>query len=222
MTTQTRAKFFPGWNVVAGLIVFAIMTFILAEMSERIDHGPLTAVDVRLSNWLHVHGSRSLTVVMLAITTLGATWPVIFIAIIFLVFLLWQRRFHWFAATVLSVFGGMLLNRFLKYVFLRPRPSFDDPILTLTGYSFPSGHTMAATVLFGALAAYFFTRTTDLGRRGLIIVVAGLLISLVAFSRVYLGAHYFSDVLAAIAEGLAWLSLCLTTAYYFERRRRTH
>ena len=218
MRTQTRAKVFPGRDVVAGLLVFAIMTFILAEMSERIEDGPLTAADVQFSNWLHVHGSRPLTVVMLAITTLGDTWFAIFIASAFFVFLLKRRRLYWCAVTALSVGGGMLLNRFLKFVFLRPRPSFDDPIFTFTGYSFPSGHTMAATVLFGTIAAYFVRRTSDTRLRALIIAVAGLLIVLVAFSRIYLGAHYLSDVLAAMAEGLAWISLSVTVCHYLRRK----
>ena len=207
---KPRAKFFPGWNVVLGLVVFTIMTFALAEISERIDHGRLSDADVQLSHWLHAHGTASLTQAMLVLTTLGATWFVISVAIPFLIFLIWRRRFYWVAITISSVFGGMLLNRSLKFVFHRPRPRFDDPILSLTSYSFPSGHTMAATVLFGVLAVYFSTRTTIVRQRVLIMLGAILAIVLVAFSRVYLGAHYLTDVIAAMAEGLAWLSLCLT------------
>ena len=217
-----RAKLFPGKNVIAGLLVFAIMTFVLAEMSERIDDGPLTETDVQLSNWLHAQGSPPLTAAMIAITTLGDTWVVIIITSIFVIFLLRRRRYYWAGVTGLSVGGGMLLNRLLKLVFLRPRPSFADPILSLTGYSFPSGHTMAATVLFGTFAVYFFQRTPDARLRVLIIFVAGLLIALVAFSRIYLGAHYLSDVLAAVAEGLAWLSLSLTICFYLRRPRKVN
>ena len=114
----------------------------------------------------------------------------------------------------------MLLNRILKYVFQRPRPHFDDPLLSLTSYSFPSGHTMTATVLFGVLAAYFFTTAPDWRRRVVIFFVASFLILLVGFSRIYLGAHYLSDVLGAMAEGLAWLSFCLTVVYSVWRRRQ--
>ena len=220
MTTQTRAKLFPGWNVVLGLVLFAIMTFVLAGISERIDQGPLSDTDVQLSNWLHTHGSPVLTRAMLLITTLGATWFVNCVAIPFLLFLFRQRRFDWVGVTIASVFGGMLLNKLLKYAFLRPRPRFDDPILTLTSYSFPSGHTMAATVLYGVVAAYFLSRARDWRHRALIISVAGFLIALVGFSRIYLGAHYLSDVLAAMAEGLAWLSLCLTVAYSLRRQNQ--
>jgi len=113
----------------------------------------------------------------------------------------------------------MLLNRILKYVFQRPRPHFDDPLLSLSSYSFPSGHTMTATVVFGVLASYLFTTTQDWRRRALIVCVAGFLILLVGFSRIYLGVHYLSDVLGAMAEGLAWLALCLTVVYSIWRRQ---
>ena len=130
-----------------------------------------------------------------------------------LLYLLWQQRFYWLTAVAAAVFGGMLLNMLLKYAFHRARPHFDDPILTLTSYSFPSGHTMMATVLYGVLAAYLLAEANDWRRRVLIILAASFLILLVGFSRIYLGAHYLSDVLGAMAEGLAWLSLCLTVVY---------
>ena len=98
------------------------------------------------------------------------------------------------------------------------RPHFDDPILTLTGYSFPSGHTMMASVLYGVVAAYLCAHTPDWRLRALIIFSASVLIAVVGFSRVYLGAHYLSDVLGAMAEGLAWLSLCLTAVYTIWQR----
>jgi membrane-associated phospholipid phosphatase len=135
--------------------------------------------------------------------------------------LLWRRQPYWLAAIWLSVFGGMLLNRLLKYAFHRPRPHFTDPILALTSYSFPSGHTMAATVLYGVLAAMLVTKIKRPGFRVLVVLSASLLIALVGFSRMYLGAHYLSDVLGAIAEGLAWLSLCLTAVYSVWRQRNS-
>lgn len=110
---------------------------------------------------------------------------------------------------MLAVFGGMALNFLLKNLFLRQRPHFNDAILTLTSYSFPSGHTMMATVFYGTLCALAASRTRDWRCRALAIFGAAILISLVGFSRIYLGAHFLSDVLAAIAEGLAWLAFCL-------------
>jgi undecaprenyl-diphosphatase len=210
-----------GLYLVAGLLVFATMTLILGEISEDvINREPLTIADVQLSNWLHAHATPRLTSAMFVATSLGSTVTVICIAVAVGLYLLWGRRLYWLSVVGAAVGGGALLNKLLKYAFYRPRPHFDDPILTLTSYSFPSGHTMMATVLYGVIAAYLCTKIPEWHWRVISVLVAGLLIVLVGFSRIYLGAHYLSDVLAAMAEGLAWLSLCLTGLYFIRQRRQ--
>jgi undecaprenyl-diphosphatase len=214
------ARPYLGLHLVIGLAVFVAMTLILGEIAEDIRNGePLTLVDAQINSWLHVHRSTQLTTLFLVITSLGSTIPVICIAVVAGLYFLWRRQPYWLAAIWITVFGGMLLNRFLKLVFYRPRPHFDDPILSLTGYSFPSGHTMAATVLYGILAVLLVTKVKRKRSKVLIALAASLLIALVGFSRMYLGAHYLSDVLGAIAEGLAWMSLCLTATYSVWRHR---
>lgn len=204
----------------AGLLIFATMTLTLGEISEDIiNHEPITVADVQLSNWLHAHTSPLLTNVMFVVTYFGSTVMVSCIAVGLGLYLLWRRQFYWLAILILAVPGGALLNRLLKYFLQRDRPHFDDPILKLTSYSFPSGHTMIATVLYGVIAAYVFTQTNDWRSRVLIIVAAAFLITAVACSRIYLGAHYLSDVLGAMAEGLAWLSLCLTAVHSVRHSR---
>lgn len=214
MKNKAYPKTFLSLPLLAGLLVFATMTLTLGEISEDvINREPLTVADAQLSTWLHTHATPPLTSAMFAVTSFGSTLMVSCIAAGLALYLLWQRRFYWLAAALSSVFGGMLLNKLLKYAFHRARPHFNDPILKLDSYSFPSGHTMMATVLYGVLAVYLFSKTTDTRRRVLILLAAGLLILLVGSSRMYLGAHYLSDVLGAMAEGLAWLSLCLTVIY---------
>ena len=209
-----RAKPFVGWELIVGLLMFTVMTLIVGQLGEEIANGrPLTLTDVKFSAWLQSHRTPTLTILLRVGTELGSTWTAIATAGIFGLYLLWRKRIYWLAVVWLSVFGGMGLNRLLKYSFQRPRPSLDDPILSLTGYSFPSGHTMAATVLYGVLAAFLVTKIKAWQWRALILGVAGCLILLVGFSRIYLGAHYLSDVVAAMAEGLAWLSLCLIAVY---------
>jgi membrane-associated phospholipid phosphatase len=119
----------------------------------------------------------------------------------------------------LSVGGGLLLNLLLKQAYARARPHFDDPILTLTSYSFPSGHTAGATVFYGVLAAFLVSRTYQRSTRVAIIACAVLAVVLVGFSRVYLGAHFVSDVTAAAASSAAWLTLCLSVVHQLVRRR---
>jgi membrane-associated phospholipid phosphatase len=219
MTTR-NAKTLSGLHVIAGIAVFAAMTFTLWEIWEGIrDREPLTVTDVQFSTWLHVHQAPRLTAAMFAVTYLGSTQVVSSIAAAFGLYFISRRRLYWLAALLSSVFGGMLLNKLLKYAVHRPRPFFDNPLLTLTSYSFPSGHTMMATTLYAVIATYLFAKTPELRLRVPIILGASLIILSVGFSRIYLGAHYLSDVIAAMAEGLAWLSLCLTVIYSIRRQR---
>jgi undecaprenyl-diphosphatase len=92
-------------------------------------------------------------------------------------------------------------------------------LLTLTSYSFPSGHVAAATLFYGLLATFIIVRLEAWRWRVLVAQLAFLLIALVALSRVYLGVHYRSDVLAAIAESVAWLAFCLSAVHALRLRR---
>jgi undecaprenyl-diphosphatase len=216
------SKRYLGLHLVIGLLVFVVMTLILGEIAEDIKNGEaLTLVDAQINAWLHMHRSPLFTMALTGVTSLGSTILVICIAVTIGLYLLWRRQPYWLAAFWLTVFGGMLLNKFLKLVFYRPRPRFDDPILSLTGYSFPSGHTMAATVLYGVVAVLVITKINDKRYKVIVALAASLLVASVAFSRMYLGAHYLSDVLGAIAEGLAWMSLCLTAVYSVWRHRNS-
>jgi len=208
--------------VVVGLVIFAATTYGLHEISEDIvNHEPITITDVKLSNWLHSHTTPLLTRTMVVATSFGSTALATCIAIAFGLYLIRRRHFYWLAALVSAVPGGGALNKLLKYLFHRPRPLFPDPLLTLSSYSFPSGHTMTATVLYGVMAAYLLSKTTNWRQRVLILLITGALIVIVGFSRLYLGAHYLSDVLAAMGEGLAWLTLCLLSVYAIKQRSRT-
>jgi undecaprenyl-diphosphatase len=133
---------------------------------------------------------------------------------------MWRQRAHyWLLALLFSVPGGMLLNVALKHVFQRARPVLEDPLVTLATYSFPSGHTTAATCFYGLLASYLVIARPAWSVRLGTVAVCVTMVLLVAFSRVYLGAHYVSDVLAAMAESVAWLAVCITAISTLRRRR---
>ena len=107
----------------------------------------------------------------------------------------------------------------LKNAFHRSRPAWDDPILMIGSFSFPSGHAIAATLLYGFLAAFVVRKVQAWRWQVLAVLAAGLLILLIGFSRLYLGVHYLSDVLAGMAAGSAWLGLCLTAVGALRRHR---
>lgn len=210
-----------GGHLLVGVVVFAAMTFLLAAISDEVMKGqPLTTIDAQLSSWLDKNRTSSLVLVFKLITLLGSTLVATLLSCAVGIYLLIRGQRYWFTTFVLSVVGGVVLNRLLKSFFQRTRPRFDDPITTFTGYSFPSGHTITATVLYGCLAALIVAHTRNHAVRVSVIVTAGIVIALVGFSRIYLGAHFLSDVLAAMAEGFAWLSLSFTLVYSLWRHKQ--
>jgi undecaprenyl-diphosphatase len=200
------------------LLIGACVFGAIAE--DVVTHDPLTIVDVQFSVWLHEHSVPRLTRCMLLISRLHSLLGVTVMMLAVSAYLWIKRLRIWILTLMLAVLGGVLLNLLLKQIFARPRPHFDNQLLVLTTYSFPSGHTLAATVFYGTLCALIVSRCRRWIWRALTIAVAAFLILLVGFSRIYLGVHYLSDVLAAIAEGLAWLAFCLISVEELERRRK--
>ena len=219
-----QARFSPegylGLHLTAGALVLICATWFFASLAEDVMEGaPLTVTDIQFSAWLHTHAMPKLTTLMLVITHIHSPTGISLMTFIAALYLIWRRHRYRLLGLLLSVLGGMLLNVLLKNLFHRARPKFDSQILTLSSYGFPSGHTMASTCFYGALAVLAVWKFKCWGFRLAAVGIAGLLILLVGFSRIYLRAHYLSDVLRAMAEGLAWLALCITGVNTIWRRR---
>ena len=201
----------PRLSAPAGLalLAFALAAFGIFAL-DLARHGPLTSADAAITAWFHRHTEWALTQFLLAITYLHSTLGVCAMAALAAAWLAWRRQLQWLAALALTVPGGLVLNALVKLAFQRTRPAFVDPLLTLPTYSFPSGHTAGATVWWGFALALVLAHRPRLRWRAAAAAATLFMIALTALSRVYLGVHYLSDVLAAVAEGVAWLALCFT------------
>ena len=184
---------------------------------DLITKDPLTFVDVLISEWFRTSATPSITARMALISSIASTGAVLGLCIAASVFLAWRRRWYELLALALVVPGGLLLNLLLKMAFARGRPAWGD--VDLIGYSFPSGHAMIATLFYGLLGVFFVLRVQSRWWRTVAIAFAAAIICAVGFSRIYLGAHYFSDVVAAMAAGAAWLAICLTAVETLRRHR---
>ena len=187
-------------------------------VEDVVNHESMTLIDVRVVAYLNARSTPLLTIVMTFISYFGAPAVTGSIAFATGIVLRGRRYSYRLLALIIAVPGGMLFNVLIKYIVHRHRPISDNPIVTLTSYSFPSGHAMASTVLYSMLAAFAVQTSTDWRRRVVAVFMAASLIALVCFSRIYLGVHYLSDVLAGIAEGVAWLSFCLTFVEMLQRQ----
>lgn len=175
-------------------------------------------LDAELARWLHAHATPGLTAWLLVITHLHSTVAISCYSAIVGVWLLVQRRRRWLVALAVCMAGGLTLNAVLKIAFARARPVFDDPLLTLASYSFPSGHVVGTTLFYGLGVVALFATTERLRWRMLALLGAAAMIVLVAFTRMYLGVHYLSDVVAAFVEAVVWLALCLSGLAAYRRR----
>jgi undecaprenyl-diphosphatase len=203
-----------GLRLTCGVLIMLGAAWLFGGIAQDVIAGdPLTLVDVLVAHWLHQHATPSMTTFLLAVTQAHEWLPVLTATALLCAFFAWRRQRDWLVVTLWTVPGGMLLNWLLKLVFRRPRPTVSDYVHALQSYGFPSGHTMAATLFYGLVASYAVARAQTWRRRIFVPCVAVGCVWLVAFSRLYLGAHYLSDVLAAMAEGVFWLALCMTTIH---------
>jgi membrane-associated phospholipid phosphatase len=215
----SAARYF-GLQVLAGGLVLVGAGWLFGGIAEDVVNG-VTVLDVHVAAWFHAHAVPPVTQFMLGISAMNGIAGISILTVLVALFFVWKRDWYWLLGLVLAVPGGMLLNLLIKFAFHRQRPSFVDPIVTLSSYSFPSGHTLASTVFYGTLAAFFMPRVKTAKQRVAILLAALLMVILVGLSRIYLRAHFLSDVLAAFAEGLAWLALCLVAVATLRRHQAT-
>ncbi|MBK5260844.1 MAG: phosphatase PAP2 family protein [Thermoanaerobaculia bacterium] len=190
----------------------------LAELLTK-QSPELRAIDTQVHRWAATERSTGATTFFMLMTTIGT--PVglgIIVAIVCCVLLAGGRyRWFWYLLTTSAV-GALMVVR-LKLYFARERPALAEALRQAHGYSFPSGHAMGSTVVALALA-YLVSRTKWAWkvRAALLSVLVTFIVS-VAFSRVYLGVHWISDVAAGITGGTLWVTVA-TLGYETVRRVR--
>lgn len=174
-------------------------------LEDVISGDPLVLADDAIYRALQELRTAPGDAVMIAITEIGDTTVVVAVTFIVFLWLVWKRAWHTATYWLVAVAGASALNTAIKVALHRTRPGE----LHYTGwsaFSFPSGHSTVNTVLYGFLA-FLIAREIRPVLRGPVALGAAILVFLIAFSRVYLGAHWLSDVLGGLAFGSAWLTL---------------
>jgi undecaprenyl-diphosphatase len=187
-----------------GLGVSAFVVWAFAELADGVIEGESRVFDRAVLLWIHNHSPEWLDTPMRLITALGYYWVVLpLLAGAVLVFYLKGWRLS-AVLLIVSTAGGVFLTTVLKAVFRRARPELFDSGYTAPFYSFPSGHATVAVGFYGALTLILAYRLRGLARRA---VVSGgvLLVLLIGFSRLYLGVHYPTDVLAGFLAAPLWV-----------------
>lgn len=151
-------------------------------------------------------------------TALGGYAVLILVTTSVLIFLWLDRRYYAMAFVTVATFGGFLLTFALKNIFDRPRPELVPHLSHVSSASFPSGHSMMSAAVFLTLGALLARFVQERMLKAYFLVVATLLTFMVGLSRIYLGVHYPTDVLAGWSAGLAWALACWMVARRLQKR----
>jgi undecaprenyl-diphosphatase len=179
---------------------------------------PFQSTDQGVATWFHERLTPAFAGVLRTVTEFGSgEWIGIVVAALVL-FFMWKRWWAPLVTVIVAVPCGMLLNELVKLAVHRHRPFVDGPFVDWSGYSFASGHTMGATLLYGQLLLFVLPLLKTRHWRLICIFSAASLVLLVGFTRIALGAHFLTDVLAAVFFGVIWLMLCTVLGKSVRRR----
>lgn len=192
---------------IASLVVAVLSLFLFAWIAQEMLEGETRVFDAAVRNWAHSFASPAMTRAMIGVSLLGYDILIVELVITVLVFL----RIRWIRGAVwlgMSVAGALVLDLALKYAFHRPRPQpfFGD---APHSFSFPSGHALCSFVFYAVLAGLLAARIRSIAIRVALWIAAALLIAAIGFSRIYLGVHYPSDVIAGYLAAALWVTTLL-------------
>ena len=185
---------------------------IFGWLSQEVLEKEAFGFDTSILLWLHQSPNSTLDSLMVQITRLGDPETVVILVTIAFSLLIWQRQFWSAQMLFLACLGGLILNQGLKLVFAKLRPQLWTPLVVEHSYSFPSGHALGSLVVYGFLAvllAHKFPR-----QHWLIYAIAAVIISAIGISRLFLGVHWPTDIIAGYAVGAVWLIACIFTLGY--------
>lgn len=198
-----------GAYLVIGLAIAAFAVWGFAELAEYVEEGGSLAFDLAAMEWMAAHRIAMLDRFLLDVTALGTGLVVMVLVGVAALFLVLTD--HRYSAILLLVAtgGGQLLSTVLKLLYDRPRPSNVEALTHTMSTSFPSGHAMSAVIVYGTVAYLAARLQKKRWERWLTMFIAIVIIVAIAASRVYLGVHYPSDVLAGTIIGAAWAAFCM-------------
>ena len=204
VTNRIRAV---GLPLAFALGVLTIGAWAFGAIAEEMAEGDTAASDRRVADWLHGRATDPLTDVFQVFTWTG-NGGFLAIVVAFAAVLLWRRGYVTDALFVVFAFVGAEVITFgMKQGFRRERPFFEDPLATATSFSFPSGHSLVSLAVYGSIAIVVARHAPSRRAAVAVISLAAAWILAIGFSRLYLGVHFLTDVVAGFAAGAAWLAL---------------
>ena len=203
--------------ILASLGAAMLALFLFAWLGNEMLQGDTRHFDQTVRAWAHSYASPAMTRAMNAISLLGYNILLAELVIALAVFakLRWRRAAVWLT---IAMAGSLMLDLTLKYIYHRTRPTAYFGMAPHS-YSFPSGHAMCSFCFYGVLAGLLSARTKPLGWRLLIWFTAAALVIAIGLSRIYLGVHYPSDVVAGYLAAAVWVGTIIVLDHVRKVRR---
>lgn len=213
--------------VLVGFLLLAGLAFVFLELASEVLEGETMGLDRLILQGFRTSADTAvpigpgwLRVMMVDITALGDVTGLTLITLAVVGFLVVARKYATALFVAASVIGGATLGTLLKAIFARPRPELVPHLVEVTNASFPSGHAMNSAVVFLTLGALLARTQERWAVRIYLVAVAIVLTLLVGISRVFLGVHWPTDVVAGWCVGAAWATACGLLARWLQQRRR--
>lgn len=191
-----------------GILSCLIIIYVVAQISDEVLEREAFVFDKIILLWIHSFANPTLDAIMHAFTSLNNPNTVTAIAIFTLALLLWRQYYPEAKVFAINCLGGVVLSYGLKSVFGKVRPALWQSAIEETSFSYPSGHALGSTVLYGFLAYLLATRYPQFAL--LIYTVAIFIIGTIGLSRLYLGVHWPTDIIGGYGIGFLWLTFCIT------------
>jgi undecaprenyl-diphosphatase len=212
---QRLAEF--GAVLLAGFVAAAVLLYAFAWIASEVLEQDTQSLDFAVLTYLQGFSSPPLTLIAVGLSAMGSQ-VVLAIGVALLCLFLYQRRWGAALSLVLVTVGAQLLNDVLKDAFHRARPTPVTGLIDAQQFSFPSGHAMVAAAFYLYLA--YLTWRLVRGRwRGLLVAGLVLLVLLIGLARLYLEAHYLSDVIAGFLAGVLWTEAVILSGRVLTLRR---
>lgn len=213
--------------LLGGAFVVVLSGLAFLAVAGAVMEGDTQQVDEAIVQWFRSaedpalpRGPAWLREVGIDITALGSVVVLLLLVSAVSGFLWLQGRTRLLVLLMISTAGGFALNYVMKALFARPRPSVVPHLREVFTPSFPSGHAALSAVVYLTIGVLLFEVVKGRAARLYCLTIALAASGLVGLSRVYLGVHYPSDVMAGWATGIAWAGVCWLAAQYAERRQR--
>lgn len=207
-----------GLLLVVGFVIEAVALMVFAALADEVSEGGTQALDVATLAWLHQVESPAIDTAARFFSALGSEVLGVLLVVLVVLFVV-RRRWGTAVALVITTIGAQLLNNVLKDAYQRTRPAPVLGIIPAQAFSFPSGHAMVAAAFYTFLA-YMSWQLLRGWQRWVVVTALVLLVLLIGWSRLYLGVHYLTDVIAGYIAGFLWAETVIIAGHLLSRRWR--